>query len=332
MRPCAGDPPLGDAGPRGRKLEDTKAFPDFRQISIFIALFELGSIAKVAARLGMNASTVSMALARLREIYQDDLYVRSAVGMIPTGKAESIYPALKQAQQLLQASTLAGDVFDPAVATRRFRVAMSEVGVCVLMPGLRALLAAEASGVSLEQVEITADTPWHLESGALDLVVGHVPTMGNAVIRQRLYREHYVCLGRIGHPALHADMPVEAFLGLSHLSVASWGRNRQRWEDHVAEKLGARPNIRLQQSSFAGIEHLLADSDLVAVVPARLAGALMRFAPLVAIDLPFESPSYVVHQHWHPRHKKDAGATWLRKALARVAQEEGAPAPELIPR
>jgi len=303
-----------------RKDEDARGFPDYRQISIFVALFEVSGIARVAARLGMNPSTVSMALARLRDIYQDDLFVRSAVGMIPTIKAESIYPGLKQAQQLLQASTLARDAFDPASATRHFRVAMSEIGVYVLMPHLRALLASEAPGVSLEQIEITADTPWHLESGTLDLVLGHVPTMGNAVIRQRLYREYYVCLGRAGHPALQAGMPVAEFLRLPHLSVASRGRNRQRWEDYAAEKLGARPNIRLQQSSFAGIEHLLADSDLVAVVPARLSRALMRFAPLMAIDLPFESPSYIVHQHWHPRHKKDAGATWLRKALARVAQ------------
>lgn len=326
MRPRGRDRLAEDnAGPEERRPEDAKAFPDFRQISIFTALFELSSIARVAARLGMNASTVSMAVARLREIYHDDLFVRSAVGMIPTIKAESIYPVLKQAQQLLQASTLTRDAFDPASTTRRFRVAMSEIGVYVLMPGLRALLAAEAPGVSLEQIEITAETPWHLESGTLDLVVGHVPTMGRAVIRQRLYREHYVCLGRSGHPALQAGMPVGEFLELRHLSVASWGRNRQRWEDYAAEKLGARPNIRLQQSSFAGIEHLLADSDLVAVVPARLSKALMRFAPLMAIELPFESPDYIVHQHWHPRHKKDAGATWLRKALVRVAQEGPAP-------
>lgn len=303
-------------GPR----EDARGFPDYRQISIFTALFELSSIARVAARLRMNPSTVSMALARLRDLYQDDLFVRSAVGMMPTIKAESIYPALKQAQQLLQESTLARDAFDPASATRHFRMAMSEIGTYVLMPGLRAMLAREAPGVSLEQIEITADTPWHLESGTLDLVVGHVPTMGKSIIRQRLYREHYVCLGRSGHPALRAGMPVAEFLQLPHLSVASHGRNRQRWEDHAAEKLGARPNIRLAQSSFAGIEQLLADSDLVAVVPSRLSRALMRFAPLMAIDLPFEPPSYLVHQHWHPRHKKDAGATWLRKALARLVQ------------
>ena len=303
-----------------RRSTGARSFPDYRQISIFTALFELSSIARVAARLGMNPSTVSMALARLREIYQDDLFVRSAVGMIPTIKAEAIYPGLKQARLLLQASTLEDDAFDPAAATRHFRVAMSEIGVYVLMPDLRALLAGEAPGVSLEQIEITADTPWHLESGTLDLVLGHVPTMGKSVIRQRLYREHYVCLGRAQHPALRAGMPVADFLRLPHLSVASRGRNRERWEDHAAGKLGARPNIRLEQSSFAAIEHLLADSDLVAVVPLRLSRALMRFAPLMAVDLPFESPSYVVHQHWHPRHKKDAGATWLRKALARVAQ------------
>jgi len=303
-----------------RRSTGARSFPDYRQISIFTALFELSSIARVAARLGMNPSTVSMALARLREIYQDDLFVRSAVGMIPTIKAEAIYPGLKQARLLLQASTLEDDAFDPAAATRHFRVAMSEIGVYVLMPDLRALLAGEAPGVSLEQIEITADTPWHLESGTLDLVVGHVPTMGKSVIRQRLYREHYVCLGRAQHPALRAGMPVADFLRLPHLSVASRGRNRERWEDHAAGKLGARPNIRLEQSSFAAIEHLLADSDLVAVVPLRLSRALMRFAPLMAVDLPFESPSYVVHQHWHPRHKKDAGATWLRKALARITQ------------
>ncbi|MDX3907213.1 MAG: LysR family transcriptional regulator [Pigmentiphaga sp.] len=297
-----------------------RPFPDYRQISIFTALYEVGSIARVAARLRMNASTVSMALARLRSIYQDDLFVRSVVGMIPTVKAESIYPGLKEAQQLLQASMLASDTFDPASATRHFRLASSEIGVYVLMPGVHALLASEAPGVSLEQIEITADTPWHLESGTLDLVVGHVPTMGKSVIRQRLYREHYVCLGRADHPALRAGMSVADFLRLPHLSVASRGRNRLRWEDYAAEKLGARPNIRLEQSSFAGIEHLLSDSDLVAVVPARLSRALQRFAPLMAVDLPFESPSYIVYQHWHSRHRKDAGATWLRKALARVAQ------------
>ncbi|VCU69795.1 Nodulation protein D 2 [Pigmentiphaga humi] len=303
--------------------------PDYKQVSIFTALFELGGIARVATRLGLNPSTVSMALARLRAIYQDDLFVRTGVGMRPTVKAESIYPALKEAQFLLQASTLDGDAFDPACTERRFRVAMSEVGVYVLMPGLRAVLASDAPRVSLEQIEITTETPWHLESGTLDLVLGHVPTMGRSVIRQRLYREHYVCLARIGHPALRPGMAVAEFLRLPHLSVASRGRNRQRWEEHAEDKLGARPDIRLEQSSFAGIEHLLADSDLVAVVPARLSRALMRFAPLMEVELPFESPSYVVHQHWHPRHRKDAGARWLRRVLARIVQG-GAPPQALI--
>ena len=301
--------------------------PDPGQISVFLALTELASVAKAAERLGMNPTTVSMTLARLRNIYHDELFVRTAAGMMPTVRAQAIYPALKQAIQFLQTSTAVSDTFDPGQAVRHFRLAMSEIGAYALLPKLRLLLAAQAPHVTIEQVEISPDTPWLLEAGLVDLVLGHVPNMGGAVFRRRMYKEHYACLGRTDHPALRRAMPVSEFLRLPHLSIAAKGRNRRRWEDHVSKKLQEQPNIKLEQSSFSGIEHQLVDSDLVAVLPSRLCRALTRFAPLMIVDLPFESPTYIVHQHWHRRNKRDAGAAWLRKAVDQAILDQASEQP-----
>ena len=185
---------------------------DLNLLKVFDAIMAERSLTKAARQLALTQPAVSNALRRLREALGDELLVRKGRQLEPTVRALELWAAVRTALQQLQAS-LAPSVFDPATATNTFVLTMADATAAELMPGLLAVITAQAPGVSLRVVPLTTRDPRRLlEEGQADLALGHFPAavaelnsraqVGEslAFVQHRLFAGDYVCVMRHDHP------------------------------------------------------------------------------------------------------------------------------------
>ncbi len=285
---------------------------DLNLLRVFDAVLRGGGVTPAAATLGLTQPAVSNALARLRKLFGDALFVRTAAGMEATPFARELAEPVRQALALLESALAHGPGFDPASATRAFRFYMSDVGQVEFLPPLVERVQRAAPAVRLEAVALDVDDIGAaLAAGGLDLAIGFLPGLGPPVRRRSLFRDPYVCLMRAGHPA--ASLTKKKFLEASHALVTYRGGHRVIEE--ALERAGAARHIALRVPHFTVVPMVLERTDLILTLPARVAAVFERRATLKSLALPIAIPPAEVAVHWHERFEGDPGNRWLREQV-----------------
>src|SRR5688500_11492781 len=174
---------------------------DLNLLRVFDAVLREKGVTPAALRLGLTQPAVSNALARLRKLFGDPLFVRTPGGVDATPFARELAEPVRQALALLESALAHGPGFDPATATRAFRFYMSDLGQIEFLPPLVERVQRDAPGVRLEAVALEIeDIADALAAGGLDLAVGFLPGLGAPVRRQALFKDPYLCL-KIGRAA-----------------------------------------------------------------------------------------------------------------------------------
>src|SRR5258708_810494 len=287
---------------------------DLNLLRAFDAVLQERSVTLAAARLGLTQPAVSNALARLRALFNDPLFVRTPAGMDATPFARELGEPVRQALALLESALAHGPGFDPATSTRAFRFYMSDLGQIEFLPPLIERVQKVAPGVRLEAVALDVeDIADALAAGALDLAVGFLPGLGSPVRRRQLFRDPYVCLMRADHPAIGKTLTRKKFLAASHALVSYRGGHRVIEE--ALERAGLARRIALRVPHFTVVPMVLEPTDLVLVLPARVARVFERRGKLKTLPLPVPIPPADVGVHWHTRFDADPGNRWLREQL-----------------
>ena len=292
---------------------------DLNLLVVFDALMQERNVTRAARQLALSQPAVSHALARLRHMLRDELFVRSPKGMVPTPRAEQIAGAVRHAMEELQRA-LEEEEFDPAKATRTFRVAVDNYSAIVLTAPLAARVAKLAPNISLEfQPSGTLDLADVFDRGLLDLALGFLMEPAERFGHRKLLGDGLVVLMGKDHPAASArKLTPEKFAALAHLDVSS-SRYTMAFVENALKrnKLVRRIAVRAPLLSAGS---MLASSDSIAVLPRRIAQALMRFYPLVSRDLPFVSPAVETEMLW-PRWLDGVPAhRWFRKMVELTAE------------
>ncbi len=285
---------------------------DLNLLRAFDAVLQEKSVTGAAARLGLTQPAVSNALARLRTLFGDPLFVRTAAGMDATPFARELGEPVRQALALLESALAHGPGFDPATSTRAFRFYMSDLGQIEFLPPLIERAQRVAPGVRLEAVALEVeDIEGALASGGLDLAVGFLPGLGPPVRRLQLFRDPYVCLMRSDHPI--RSLTRKSFLGASHALVSYRGGHRVIEE--ALERAGLARRIALRVPHFTVVPMVLERTDLVLVLPERVAKVYARTGQMKYLPAPVPIPPADVGVFWHERFDADAGNRWLREQL-----------------
>jgi DNA-binding transcriptional LysR family regulator len=290
--------------------------PDLNLLPVFEALFRHGSVTRAAVEMGLTQSAMSSALGRLRRQLDDPLFVNTRSGMLPTPRALELAPSLTDALAMVRGALGARDVFDPRRTTRSLRVYMTDVGETVLLPTLMTYLQERSPAMRLETAQIpAAELPVRMESGEVDLAVGYLPQLPEKIRRARLFEEHYVCMTRPDHPlGRSAPLTLKEYLSARHVVIASMGSGHQILERTLAER-GMEENVALRVPHFVVVPLIVAGTDLIVSLPARVAQA---WSPLVKVKvhpLPIPLPRFDVSLYWHARVENDAANQWLRGAM-----------------
>lgn len=288
---------------------------DLEWLNLFDEIYKTGSVSRAAERRGMAQGTASIALNKLRQHYGDKLFCRTSRGMEPTPFATEIYPALRDAMAMLERTHGAREAFDPASARRVFRLLITDISEIVLLPTLLNHLRKTAPGVHIEIGKISTDSPRRLESGEADIAVGFMPDLEAGFYQQTLFTQDFVCLAAKNHPRIGERLSKAAFLKEAHIVVGSSGTGHSIVDRTLAQQ-GLQREVVLRLPSFLGVARIVAQTELLVIVPRRLGNTLASQEAIRLLAPPVALPSYAVKQHWHERFHVDAGNIWLRRTLA----------------
>ena len=315
---------------------ETIVSPNFRTLDlnllrVFDEVMAERSLTKAAHNLALTQPAVSNAMRRLRETLGDDLVRRSGQGLEPTPRANTLWPAVREALRQLQ-ETLVPNPFDRATSNATFVLAMADATASELIPGLLSLVERDAPGVSLRVVPLSTRDPRRLlDAESADLAIGHFPAAladltasaqaGGAAsfAHQRLYEGEYVCVMRKNHPLAKKPLTIERYCEARHMLVSFSGRSYGFVDEALAARqLKRRVVITVNQFFTAG--RVVSQSDLLTVLPRHFVRVADAGHSLVVKDLPFEMPAVHVDALWHKRLQQSSAHQWLRSAVAASAK------------
>ena len=301
---------------------------DLNLALVLHALLTEGSVSRAAKRLGLSQSATSHALSRLRAALGDPLVVRKAYGIVPTSRAEAIAQPLAAGLALLEQSLLSAPSFEPRAITRRFRVAASDYSELLLLPPLLSALAREAPKLELWIRPFTEDSLAAVRRGDLDLVIGVVGRDDDELsLREaKLLDERLVCVVRKGHSLARGRLTLARYAAASHVLIAPRGRPGGPIDDALATH-GLSRRVAVAVPHFLAAPHIVATTDLVLTMAARLAASFASWLPLSILPLPLELRPVRASLFWHDRYDADPAHTWFRQRVLEIAKQVEPPQP-----
>ncbi len=295
---------------------------DLNLLVVFDAIIQAKTLTRAGHQLGMSQPAVSHALARLRHMLKDDLFVRTPEGMVPTPRAERMAGPVRAALLELQV-TLESDEFDALQSSRSFTVVANNYASRAVIPDLVRRLAKLAPAVVLD---VRPTGMLHvldqLDSGGAELALTTLMDGGDRFKCVGLMDDEYVVLMARSHPiAAEADLSIEKFAALPHITITSSGDDTHFVDDALADHGLAR--LVSAKVPLHSLILMLIGSQAIAVVPRRVATDLVAICPLAMRPLPFPSPRVVLSMIWHRRLDNDPAHRWLRGSVRATATGSG---------
>ena len=293
------------------KIKDT----DLNLFIAFDVIYTEKNLTKSGQVLGITQPAVSNALARLRDLFNDELFIRTSRGMIPTPVANQLIGDIRNALSLIQNTISVSEKFDPSTANMTFKISIGDTSEYRLLPLLIKELAEIAPKVKVETY-LTArkDAPRELASGAIDFSIDPPLQSDQHLKHEKIYQEDYVMIVRKDHPILKKQkITIEDYLDLSHIHIS----NRKTGMGHVdmtLYKLGLSRDIYLRAQHFLVAPYIVEQSDMA--ITTTKGFAVDR--NLAWRELPFDIDPLVLHLYWHENNDNESSSKWMRDLMLKT--------------
>lgn len=233
--------------------------------------------------------------------------------MTPTPRALNIIEKIREVIDLIDSEILRSPDFDPMVATDEIVFCLSAIGETVFLPKLFHYLKKTAPNAPIRALSLPPDKLEEaLLSGEVDLILGYYPDIKEgAIYQQRLFSHDLACMVRAGHKIKGPQMTLQEFVDAEHVFVKDGGRSQEMFEAELSAHRIER-KIVLRTSHYMSIHSIIADSDLVVVLPRPVASALSGEEDVRVLVPPVEIPKYDLKMYWHQRFHHDPKIAWLR--------------------
>lgn len=286
---------------------------DLNLLVILDALLGEQHVTRAAERLHLSQPAVSHALARLRDLLGDPLLVRAGSGLVPTARALELAAPLADTLAQVQ-SLLAPNTFDPASARRTFRLAMSDYGAAIILPGLIRTLRTEAPGIDLQISHASREGMVEgLLNGDIDLAAGVLPELPGDLRSTPLFEERYVCLlDRQSLPAGGVlDLPT--YLSRPHVLLEMRGSGTPEIE-RTLTALRERRRVAVSLPHWSVAPRFISGTDLILTVASRALNEVGDES-LIVVPPPFEIAPFTFVSAWHKRRGGDQALNWLNRRI-----------------
>lgn len=292
---------------------------DLNLFIVFDAIYTEANLTRAGQIVGITQPAVSNALARLRETFNDPLFVRTAQGMVPTPMAQNIITPVRSALQLLRVSVQESRSFNPQEANKTYRISMTDLSESVVLPHLAARIRRLAPNVSIDSfLTKRRETTKELAAGRLDFVIDAPLNTDPQMRHVKLFEDRYVCVMRKGHPlAGKPKITLDDYLAQGHIHIST-RRNGLGHVDLALGKMGIQRRVVVRSQHYQMAPLVLESTDMVMTVPERFA----RRHNLHWTTLPVEDvPSIESHLFWHESTDQDPANRWMREQIIEICQQ-----------
>ena len=305
---------------------------DLNLFVVFETIYTEGGVTRAGRRLSLTQPAISHALGRLRELFDDPLFIRQGKAMIPTPLARLIIDPVRHSLRGFEATLERVDRFDPATARKHFIVGMRDVRELAVLPNLLRSVTRTAPFVDIAVVRAERkQLESELAAGTLDAAIDVRLPLSEEVRRQRINAERLVVVARPRHPTVKVGMNLETYLSQEHILVSSRRRGLSV-EDYELSRHGLKRRIRLRcQHHFAACR-VVSTTDLIVTMAERYARIVNRLFRNRVLPFPLEVPDYDGYLYWHGNADADPANQWLRKELIAAFSERAAPRSAVTPR
>ena len=291
---------------------------DLNLFIVFDAIYTEANLTRAGQIVGITQPAVSNALSRLRETFNDPLFVRTAQGMVPTPMAQNIIGPVRNALQLLRVSVQESRIFNPLQANKTFRISMTDLIEAVILPPLFQRLRRQAPAVQIESfLAKRRETTKELAAGRIDFAVDAPLNTDPQVRHVKLLEDRYVCAMRKGHPLAKDKISLDDYLSLTHIHISS-RRSGLGLVDLALGKMGIQRKIALRSQHYLMASQVMQQTDMAMTVPESFA----HRHDLHAVDLPVNDvPAQETHLYWHESTDQDPANRWMREQLIELCQQ-----------
>ena len=292
---------------------------DLTVLLVFVNLMRLRKASDVADHMGLTQSSISHSIKRLRDSFGDPLFLRTPKGMEPTAVALGLEPKIRRVVETLSDAISLPVTFDPASATDIIRLGAYDNEMITLVPDLLRIVRSQAPRMRVSILPLGRRPALDaLERGEIDLALGLAPHLPRNIHKVDLYAESYSVVMRLGHPLSASKISLETYLDAEHVIVSPRG-DLTGIVDEALEKLRHHRHIALSVPQFLPALSIVATTDLIATLPARLAATQARRYELATFAPPLTIRSFTVSAFLHERNANNPMHRWVIDALSGIA-------------
>lgn len=294
---------------------------DLNLLVAFDALMHECHVTRAAYRLDMSQSSMSLALSKLRVMFHDPLLVKCHSGLIATEKARSLVPQVQEILRGVDMLLSEQQPFDPAQAQETVTMIVIDYIDFVVMPRLLSELQRLAPRVSLR---IVGPNPRRLgevmSNGEIDLALSYFPEPPDSIRTRPLFSDRLVGIARADHPLFERPLSLDRFCDFDHIAIepAEGATMYNALVDNAMQKAGRQRRVALSKPTFLGVPFIVAQTDLVATLPERVAQRFTDLAPIRIFEPPLALDAINVVQMWHDRTHNNPLHRWLRGLIDQV--------------
>ncbi len=297
---------------------------DLNLLPVFQALEDEKSVTRAAVVLGLTQPAVSHALRRLRDMFDDSLFVKTSKGIVPTPRAQELSPIIQNILELSRDVVLNKNTFSPEKLDRQFNIWATDMLQSTLLPQLLNKISDKAPNVRISfQAGPLVLPQKELEEGAIDLLIaGFTKKVPDGFYQQRLYQSYFMCACRAKHPRLgkKTKLSLDDYCHEKHLLIAPGGGLRGTIDDHLA-KLKRKRNVAAGISGFSTAGWVLNETDYLLTAPSVLLKQFKHVFDIKLFDSPVKMSPFYMSQLWHERNHRDPAHKWFREQIRELLQE-----------
>ncbi|MBD0701449.1 LysR family transcriptional regulator [Pseudomonas sp. PSB1] len=295
---------------------------DLNLLKVFDALRKKQSVTLAGDLMGLSQPAMSFALAKLRTLFDDPLFIRTSRGMQPTARALQIAEPVQRILEMVSSEVLPSTGFVAEHSERQLVLCMSDIGEMVFLPRLMRMLDSKAPQLRIRTLALSSEQLEEgLDAGEVDAAIGYFPRLLNTSIRHRaLYRHSFVCIVRRDHPTIGDSMSAEQYQSAMHVAVQPDGRGMSGLDRELASH-GITRRVRFSLPRFMGVPFLVAESDMIATVPLAVGRRFADITDVRLVPLPWDICGYDIHLYWHTRFHHDPANRWLRQSFIELLDD-----------
>ncbi|MCG7584472.1 transcriptional regulator LeuO [Photobacterium sp. OFAV2-7] len=298
------------------RMESNLRSVDLNLLTVFDAVMQEQNITRAAHNLGMSQPAVSNAVARLKVMFNDELFIRHGRGIQPTQRAKQLFGPVRQALQLVK-NELPSSIFSPETSNRTFKLAICSPSDMRFAPRILSNVAEQAPNLRMQlEAELDAELAQKMRYQEVDFVIDYVRFDEPGFCSTELFSDELVVVAAGNHPRLGDTISEAEFAAEKHAVLKSIP-GVKLFADHIYNQHNSYHEA-YQGASLSNIMYVAGQSELIAVMPRWLAESAPQAQQLKVLPLPFESAKICGYLSWHESSQKDKGHIWMRDQLLNV--------------